>query len=156
MRLSNNCSVFEERKQTFHTNMNWEGVWQRASKGYKCLEGFDNFSDLLSVWGCLSAGICIHLDFQWCNSSSTTITDHWNKSRWLVEYRVFQIQHNNYYDSWISLNWKGGSAEPPNPPCLYAPGIEPVLEVPALPSLKSITKHERNGLITKTFSKSCW
>ncbi len=25
--------------------------------------------------------------------------DHWNKSQWLVEYRVFQIHHNNYYDS---------------------------------------------------------
>ncbi len=33
----NNCSVFEERKQTIHIHMNREGVWQRASKGYKGL-----------------------------------------------------------------------------------------------------------------------
>ena len=80
-----------------------------------------NFSHLLSVWGRLSAGICSHLDFQRCkipHQQHSHLEDHRNKSRWLVEYRVFQIQHLINYDSWISLNWKGGSAKLPP---AYAP-----------------------------------
>ncbi len=79
-------------------------MWQRASKKYKCLEGFgDNITSVIySVFE--DAYLLEFLSTLISNDviphqQHSHLEDHWNKSLWLVEYRVFQIQHN--YDSLI-------------------------------------------------------
>ena len=78
-------------------------MWQRASKWYMaiCLEGFgDNITSVIySVFedAYLLEFVAILISNYVIPQQHSHLEDHWNKSQWLVEYRVFQIQHN--YDS---------------------------------------------------------